>query len=75
MESLDYRDLRTVKQIADEAPFVTVAKLRWWIFHASENGLDAALIKVGGRLYIDRNAFNDWLEGHRVAPAPDDRAA
>jgi len=64
---IDYKDLRTVKQLADEAPFVTESKIRWWIFHAESNGFDAAMIKIGGRVYIDKAAFNKWLEGHRVA--------
>lgn len=25
------------------------------------------MIKIGGRVYIDKSAFNEWLEGHRVA--------
>ncbi|MAM93314.1 MULTISPECIES: helix-turn-helix domain-containing protein [Alphaproteobacteria] len=65
---VNYEELRTVKQLAAEAPFVTEAKLRWWIFHADTNGLKAALIKIGGRVYIDRAEFNKWLEAQRLAP-------
>lgn len=65
---VDFRDLATVKQVAVEAPFITEAKLRWWIFHAETNGLKPALIKIGGRVYIDRAEFNKWLEGQRMAP-------
>ena len=43
---VDFRDLATVKQVAVEAPFITEAKLRWWIFHAETNGLKPALIKI-----------------------------
>jgi len=25
------------------------------------------MIKIGGRVYIDKAAFNEWLESHRVA--------
>ena len=64
---VDYTDLRTVKQLAAEAPFVTENKLRWWIFHSETNGLNTALIKIGGRVYIDRTRFNQWLESHRDA--------
>ena len=72
---IDYTELRTVKQLAAEAPFVTEAKLRWWIFHAETNGMAAALIKIGGRVYIDRAAFNTWLESQRVATKPKKKAA
>tara|TARA_B100000965_G_scaffold215949_2_gene180630 strand:- start:35550 stop:35762 length:213 start_codon:yes stop_codon:yes gene_type:complete len=68
---VDYKELRTVKQLAAEATFVTEAKLRWWIFHADTNGLKTALIKIGGRVYIDRFEFNRWLESRRLAPVSD----
>ena len=63
---VDYRNLATVKQAAMEAPFITEAKLRWWIFRAETNGLKPALITIGGRVYIDRAEFNKWLEGQRM---------
>jgi hypothetical protein len=65
---VDYTELRTVRQLADEAPFVTENKLRWWIFHAETNGMSQALLKIGGRVYIDRTEFNKWLERQRMAP-------
>ena len=65
---VDYTELRTVRQLATEAPFVTESKLRWWIFHAETNGLKPALLKIGGRVYIDRAEFNIWLESQRMAP-------
>jgi len=61
----------TVKQLAAEAPFVTEAKLRWWIFNAEQNGFGQALLKVGGRVYIDREGFNRWLENQRLTPRQD----
>ncbi|MAO39219.1 MAG: DNA-binding protein [Pseudohongiella sp.] len=64
---MDYKNVVTVKQLADEAPFLTEAKLRWWIFHAEEYGLTAALVKIGGRVYIDKVAFNNWLGNHTLA--------
>jgi hypothetical protein len=38
--------------------------------HAEKNGLKPALLKVGGRVYIDRAEFNKWLDGQRMAPKP-----
>lgn len=72
---VDYRDLRTVKQIADEAPGITASKLRWWIFHAETSGIAPALVRIGGRVYIDRAEFNRWLEGQRMAAKPATYAA
>jgi hypothetical protein len=73
MEStiIDYTHLKTIKQLADKASFVTESKLRWWIFHCATNGMASAIIKIGGRVYIDRLAFNRWLEGQRLAPLND----
>jgi hypothetical protein len=72
---VEYTDLRTVKQLAKEAPFVTESTIRWWIYHANSNGFDAVLIKIGGRVYIDKNAFNKWLEGQNQDPSPELRPA
>ena len=51
------------------------AKLRWSIFYAQSNGLGAALIKIGGRVYIDRTEFNRWLEAQRLAPVKPPKVA
>ena len=64
-------NLLTVNQLVMESPFLTAGKLRWWIFHAETNGMDSAIIKIGGRVYIDRLVFNRWLEGQRMAPLND----
>ena len=53
---------------------MTESKIRWWIFHANSNGFDAALIKIGGRVYIDKTAFNKWLESQPLA-APNSNVA
>ena len=58
-------DLRTVKQVARERPVFTVASLRWLIFNAETNGLDSALVRIGRRVLIDLERFDQWIEGHR----------
>ena len=64
-----YEDLRTVKQLVSETPFLTEQKLRWCIFNAETNGLLFAIVKISHRVYIDRVAFANWVESHRMAPA------
>ncbi|WP_234170224.1 DNA-binding protein [Ruegeria pomeroyi] len=64
-----YEDLRTVKQLVSETPFLTEQKLRWYIFNAETNGLLFAIVKISNRVYIDRVAFANWVESHRMAPA------
>ncbi len=63
-----YEELRTVKQLVKEAPFLTEQKLRWYIFNARTNGLAPAIVKISNKVYIDRRAFAQWIEGHRLAP-------
>lgn len=58
-------DLRTVKQVARERPAFTVASLRWLIFNAETNGLHYALVRIGRRVLIDLERFDQWIEGHR----------
>jgi hypothetical protein len=56
------RNLQTVVSFANSSPF-TVAQVRWLIFNAGSNGLsDAdAIVRVGRRVYIDIDRFDDWL--------------
>lgn len=72
---IDFRDLRTVKQLAGEIPWITESKLRWWIFHRDKNGFSAVLVKIGGRLYISIVEFNKWLEAQRLVPTAVSQAA
>tara|TARA_R110000868_G_scaffold138329_1_gene352311 strand:- start:33045 stop:33293 length:249 start_codon:yes stop_codon:yes gene_type:complete len=72
MGLVDYKNLRTVKQIVENAqPIITEGKMRWWIFHSETNGFAQVIVRLGGRLYIDRDAFNNWLETHRDEPIPE----
>ncbi|MEO0751685.1 MAG: DNA-binding protein [Pseudomonadota bacterium] len=62
-------ELRPVKQLVNEAPFLTEQKRRCSIFTAETNGLRIVIVKISNRLYIDRVAFADWVERHRMTPA------
>ena len=55
--------LRTVQQFVSENPAFTPGGLRWLIFNAKANGLDAsgALIRIGRRIYIDPEKFFSWV--------------
>lgn len=63
-----HENLRTVKQLAFEAKWLTAGKIRWMIFHAETNGLKSAIVKIDGRIYIDITEFWKWLETKRLAP-------
>lgn len=60
------RNLKSVTQFAAESPF-TEAQLRWWIFNASTNGLQSAVVRIGRRVYIDVDAFSAWVDAQQVA--------
>lgn len=66
------QQLRTVKQLADELKPTggfTQASLRWLIFNAESNGFDQVLVRLGRKIYIDRERFAQWIEhqGRRAA--------
>lgn len=63
-----HQNLRTVNELAQEAKWLSVGKIRWWIFHADTNGLKPAIVKIDGRIYIDLPEFLKWLETKRLAP-------
>jgi hypothetical protein len=59
------RDLLSVAQFANETNF-TEPQLRWWIFNAANNGMDAhkVVVRIGARrVYIDPAAFDRWIDG------------
>ncbi len=62
---MNFENLRTVAQISDGNPALTENTLRWWIFNSKANGLDAALVRLGRRVYIDLDRFNAWIEAQR----------
>jgi hypothetical protein len=62
------QQLRTVKQLAEELKPTggfTQASLRWLIFNCNSNGFDQAIVRLGRKIYIDRERFGEWLEGQR----------
>ena len=63
-----YENLRTVKQLVDEAPFLTEQMLRWYIFNKRTNGMETCVFKISNRIYINRVEFARWVESHRMAP-------
>ena len=63
---MDVTQLVTVKQLATESPAFTEASLRWLIYNAELNGLENAIVKVGSRVLIDLQRFNEWLDSKRL---------
>jgi len=59
------QNILTVSQLAELNPAFSEATIRWWIFNAETNGFSRCLVRIGGRVFIDRAAFEQWLEEHR----------
>lgn len=55
-----------VKQLAAAYPAFTEPMIGWWIFNADRYGFNVCIIRIGGRVLVDRVAFEHWLEAHRV---------
>lgn len=55
------RNLKSPAQLAAAGP-LSLDQLRWLIFNASSNGLEAAICRIGRRVYIDVDAFDAWLQ-------------
>jgi hypothetical protein len=61
----------SVGQFCRRNPYFTEGSLRWKIFHASTNGLDAsgAIIRDGRQIAIDEPRFFAWFRsGGKTAP-------
>lgn len=58
----DYQYL-SIKQIANSEryPF-TMGQIRHYLIMRHRNGLDAAIRKIGKRLYLRKDLFEQWIE-------------
>ena len=68
--------LRTIQQIVESGnyPF-SLGQLRHYLMYRHKNGLDRAVRKIGKRLYLRLDYFNEWIEsqserGHSSADRP-----
>lgn len=69
---MDGKDLLTIDQLVAEYPAFSEKSVRWWIYQGKTNGFEACLIRIGSRIYIDREKFEDWIENHRAVPSIND---
>lgn len=54
-------NLLTVEQLPQYYPIFTQGMLRWLLFNRKESGLSKAVVKIGRRIFIDKNEFDLWL--------------
>jgi len=64
------RNLQSVAQFAAKGPF-TQGQLRWWVFNSATNGLNeaGAIVRVQGRVYIDVDRFDEWIDRQNTTGA------
>ena len=62
---MDGENILTIDQLVTAFPAFGEKTVRWWIYNGKSNGFEACLIRIGSRIYIDRNRFNEWLKSHR----------
>ena len=58
---------KTVPQLCESRPYLTPGALRWLLFNRDQNGLKSAVIKIGRKLLIDEDKFDEWVRSHREA--------
>jgi hypothetical protein len=57
------RNLKRVNQFLADHPEFTAGQLRWWIFRASDNGMDGhgVIVRIGRAVWINEDAFDRWV--------------
>lgn len=59
----------TVKQFCEKRPYLAEAGMRWMLFDRAQNGLNAAVVKLGKKILIDEEAYDRWEDSHREVAA------
>ena len=74
--SLDFRELRTVRQIAEQNPALPLGTVKTWMNQRERNGLQEAVVRIGRKTLIHLPTFNAWLARHLETSAqPSSRRA
>lgn len=62
----DISELDTLDELTARYPDkFTKSQLQWALRFREKNGLDAAVVKLGRRLYLHRPTFMQWLVSRR----------
>jgi len=67
---MDGENILTIDQLVTAFPAFGEKTVRWWIYNGRTNGFEACLIRIGSRIYIDRERFVAWVEQHRPVTDP-----
>lgn len=59
----------TVKQLAEKRPYLTEASIRWILFNRKTNGFNRAVIKIGKKLIINDEIWEECENACREVAA------
>jgi len=66
-----FENLLSLKTMAEQAPSLTKRRLQYWLTLNLDGFRDRYAVKIGGKMYLDRDAVNAWLSAH----GPEDKRA
>lgn len=68
-ESSGYRRIASVKNTPPKYPDsgLTESSIRWLIFNAKENGFERCIVRIGRRVFIDLDRFEDFMDQQALA--------
>jgi hypothetical protein len=61
----------TVKQIPSYYPAFTESSIRYLIFNQKQNGFDSCIRKIGKKILIDADDFENWIATFRPLSSVD----
>lgn len=63
------RHLSSIKNLPSCYPGAgfTEQSIRWWVFNSKENGLEGCIIRIGRKILIDLDKFEQWLDKKAAA--------
>lgn len=56
------RRLATVNQLVESYPSFTSSSIRWLIFNEKTNGFSQCLRRIGRKILIDLDQFEQWID-------------
>lgn len=59
----EYKRLTTVKNLPHKYPDanITESSVRWLLFNSKENGFASCVVRLGRKVLIDLDEFENWL--------------
>lgn len=68
MTNSNSKRLSTVKNLPSHYPDAgfTQNSIRWQIFNASQNGFSHCIRRVGRKVLIDLDAFEEWMDNEAL---------